>query len=103
MRKVSYLNGVLTVIAVMLTLLLVDRLTSRDASVLVGPAYAEPPTRDGGMVSAGEQRKMMIAELKKLTQKLEVLDHHLTSGTLRVKVTDMPPVKMVEPEPKKGE
>jgi hypothetical protein len=96
MRRCSYLNSVLTVIAVLLCLLVVGQLTtgrSDSGGVVSSPAYAAPPS-GGGLISGGEQRRMMITELRKLNQRVASLEKKLTAG-VRVKVTEMPPVRVL--------
>jgi hypothetical protein len=92
MRRNGYLNGVLTVIAVLLGLLVLD------ARPGAGPAAARAQSEDqpgegAGLISAGEQRKQMIAELRRISARLERLDARL-NAVLNVKVTEMPAVKL---------
>lgn len=97
MRRNGYTNGVLTVIAGLLALNLVSG--GADAPGVLPEAQAQPgagPTDSGsGLISASEQRKVMIAELRRLTSKMDRLEAKLNSG-LSVKVTEMPAVKQAE-------
>ncbi|HYE63904.1 MAG TPA: hypothetical protein VD997_18075 [Phycisphaerales bacterium] len=61
----------------------------------VSTAYAQQGG-DEGMVSAAEQRKVMISELRNLSSRMERLESTLARG-VNVKVTDMPPVRMADP------
>lgn len=94
-RRLSYLNGVLTVIAVCLALLVIDRLDLGTPSAEAGPTAQ--PDRGAGLISAADQRKIMIAEIKRLTTKVEGVDKALKEG-ISVKVTDMPEIKLPEKE-----
>lgn len=96
-RRVAYLNVVLTAIAVLLALLLVDR--QGVAGWLAPPgaraqasAADDPQSSAQSLVSASEQRKLMIAELKRLAGKLDRIEAKLNAG-LNVKVTEMPAAK----------
>jgi hypothetical protein len=58
-------------------------------------AFAQPSGEEG-LVSAAEQRKVMIAELRSLSSRIERVESVLAKG-ISVKVTDMPPVKLADP------
>lgn len=51
---------------------------------------------DEGLVSAAEQRKVMISELRNLSSRVERMESTLAKG-LTVKVSDMPPVRLADP------
>ena len=57
----------------------------------------QPATRDGGddsgLVSAAEQRKVMIAELRSLNSRMEHMEAVLAKP-MSVKVIDMPPIQV---------
>lgn len=94
-RSRGYQNAMLTLIAVMVGLGLLERQLSPDG--LAGPAgaSAQGPTDpdQGGLMNALEQRKVMIAELRSIGARLDKLDAKLAQG-LSVKVVDMPPIKL---------
>jgi hypothetical protein len=94
MRRNGYLNGVLTVIAVLLALLLADRhLAGSSAGTALAAAPEDQPTGEGaGLISASEQRKQMIAELRRMAARLERIEARLGAG-ISVKVTEMPELK----------
>jgi hypothetical protein len=107
MRRANYLSGILTVNAILLTALVADRLLGGEphglgAALSPAPAVAgQPDTSEaGGLVSAADQRKVMIAELRKLGGRLEKIEAKLSSG-ISVKVTDMPEMKL-PPAPKES-
>jgi len=84
MGSVRYLNGVLTVIAVLLTL---NLWTSWNVP-LAQTASAAPnstPT-GGGIPNAGAQRQQIVDLLKKLNQQTDELISLFKSGQARVKV-----------------
>lgn len=82
-----YLNTVLTMIAVLLTLNFWTRWTGGPTDrlpLLPAPAYAV------GIPDAGHQRKQMVDELKRLSHQVEALTGLFRSGQARVKM-EMPP------------
>src|SRR5690606_16811220 len=93
MRRRSYSNLMLTVIAGLLALSLVDRATSTEGSIASVTAPAHAQNQPGEMVSAAQQRKMMIAEIKGLGERIDRLDKTMRSG-INVKVTEMPRVRL---------
>lgn len=94
MRRRGYSNLMLTVIAALLALNLADRATSPAGSIasVATQAHAQQ-SQPGEMVSAAQQRKLMIAEIKSLGERIDKLDKTMRSG-LSVKVTEMPPVRL---------
>ncbi len=92
----SYTNVMLTVIAGLLGVIAFDRasvdLTSRANAQPVEDVQPEDPT---GRVSAAEQRKVMITELRNISVRLDRVEAALSRG-ISVKVVDMPPVRMQE-------
>jgi hypothetical protein len=91
MRRLGYQNAALTAIAVFLGLSLVNGggVTSPSS------ASAQPENESpGGLISASEQRKVMIAELKAMNGRLERIESKLAAGGVNVKVTDMPALKL---------
>lgn len=99
MRRRGYSNLMLTVIAALLALNLVDRATSTEGGGSVAsmaqPAHAQSAQPGGELVSAAQQRKMMIAEIKSLGERIDRLDKTMRSG-ISVKVTEMPRVRLEE-------
>lgn len=96
-RRVGYLNVVLTAIAVLLTLLVLDGHAARGVSAASsaraqGPGSDDPHASAQALVSASEQRKLMIAELRKIGTRMERIESKLT-GVVSVKVTEMPSQK----------
>lgn len=98
-RTLSYLNSVLTAIAVLLGMLVLGQYgtpTSAQSGVATmtaagGEGDDDGPTSDG-RVSAAEQRKIMIAELRAMSKKLDHVSEAMNKG-LNVKVTQMPDIK----------
>ncbi len=95
-RPRAYLNVVLTAIAVLLALLVLDGRGARDWSSEARAQVGSPPDDPGAsgqaMVSASEQRKTMIAELRRVASRLERIESKLATG-INVKVTEMPAQK----------
>lgn len=97
-----YTNAALTVIAGVLVL---NWLAT--PSDFVGRANAQPaddmeiaPDDPSGRISAAEQRKQMIQELRGLSARMERIESALTRG-INVKVTDMPAMKQSAEKPAK--
>lgn len=89
-RPRLYTNAALTLIAGLLaiqTFGVHESSLLRQASAQIG----EPTEDEGGRVSAADQRKQIIAELRTLGQRLERMDALLQRG-LSVKVTEMPQI-----------
>lgn len=81
MSNLRYLNGILTVLALLLALQLWTTWMASPAPVSVAsPAYAQ------GIPDAGAQRLQVIDQLKLLNQKTEELKSLLMSGKVQVKV-----------------
>jgi hypothetical protein len=91
----SYANAALTVIALFLGVIAVDRVTASapvaGAQQRAGQPSSEPT--EGGMISAQEQRKQMIAELRGMSQRLDRIEGTLSKG-ISVKVTEMPELRL---------
>lgn len=94
MRRRSYLNAVLSVIAVCLVLLTIDRMNERDITpaAVAQPVVTSQP-EGGGLVAAADQRKAMIAELRGLSVRMERIEGLLARG-ISVKVSEMPELKL---------
>jgi hypothetical protein len=92
-----YTNAALTIIAGLLGVIALDR-----SGPLVSQANAQqhqPATHgggddeaDAGRVSAADQRKVIIAELRNLSSRVDHLEGTLSKG-ISVKVTEMPPIQ----------
>lgn len=101
MRRTGYQNAVLTAIAVLLALGLIDR-RSGGGIVELASAQAQPGDPDhGGMTNELEQNKQIIAELRLMNGKLERLESKISAG-LSVKVTSMPAIQVNEAGGKKN-
>ncbi|MBT8485401.1 MAG: hypothetical protein HKO59_06100 [Phycisphaerales bacterium] len=95
MRQGNYLNGILTVNALLLAGLLWTQVA--DAPALAADAVAGPPVRNP--LDAGAQRQRMIdsintmnrsldGSLRELTRTVGKMNQTLTSGRLRVEVSN---------------
>jgi len=95
-RRSGYQNAMLTAIAVLLALGVIDRHAGSGDRVdrLTAPraALAQPQT-DGGLANKLDQNKQIISQLQMLNGKLDRIEAKLSSG-ISVKVTDMPPLKL---------
>ncbi len=81
MRSLRYLNTILTVLAVLLSLQLYTAWMAPDAPSVATPAHAQD-----GIPNAGAQRKEMIDVLKRVSQQVEELNGQFKSGRARVQV-----------------
>lgn len=87
----TYLNGVLTAIAVLLGVIALKP-AELSSTALAQPAVKSPAdTGDTALTNAAEQRKVMITELKNLSKRVEKVESMLTKG---IKVTEMPELKL---------
>ena len=87
MNSLRYLNGVLTVIAILMALGLWTRWTDGTNAVsrpLIASAHA------AGIPDAGGQRQQMVNELKRMSQQVEKLADLFRTGQARVQL-DSPP------------
>ena len=80
MRSLRYLNGILTVLAVLLGLQLWTSWTTSPSVDMATPAYAQ------GIPDAGAQRAQIIDQLKLLNSNTAELKGLLLSGKAQVKV-----------------
>jgi hypothetical protein len=91
MKTLRYLNTVLTLIAVLLTLNLYAQLTATPAGAAVSPttqALAADQPRGVGSTAAREAAQ--LEELRDLNAQVARLAAALTDGSVRVKVDSMP-------------
>lgn len=93
----------MAVIAVMLGYLVLDRVDARGVSGRGAAAVASGSQPDGqsGLISAADQRKQMIAELKLISQRIDAVERRLAKP-LQVKVLEMPAQKE-KPAPAAGQ
>lgn len=92
----TYTNVMLTLVAGLLAISVLGRATSLSSTAF---ADTTQPEEGSGLVSAAEQRKAMISELKAIASRLDRLDATM-SKVLNVKVLEMPPVKLQGGAPK---
>jgi hypothetical protein len=92
----SYLNAVLTVIAVMLGLNLLVQASSLPAGSSAAHASTAPAQPGVAQIpNAAEQRRAMIVALEAMNRRLTSIETKLDKG-LSVKVTEMPAVTVSE-------
>ncbi len=84
MLRLRYLNSVLTVIAVLLTINLYTLWTVTPGGAALSPSPSM--AAEGGVVDARVQRKDMIDQLKQLNSELSAMHRTLSSGNVRVQV-----------------
>lgn len=104
-RQGTYLNIAVSVLTGVLAMNVLGSREPVGISTAQANAPASAPPADAGddsvngRISAAEQRKQIIAELKTLNQKFDRVDSMLKSG-ISVKVTDMPASKEAKSESK---
>lgn len=100
-----YANTLLTLMAGFVLAMMLDRGQGSLISIADAQHAQQPSSRGGdgdeGMVSAAEQRKVMIAELRSLNSRMEHMEAVLAKP-MSVKVIDMPPIKLQD-QPDKGD
>lgn len=89
MRRRNYLNGILTVNAVLITGLLWVQVA--DQPLLANSATAQSSRVRAPVLGTYDfaQRQKIIDELGKLTQSLEAIKKQIESGTIKVEVTNL--------------
>jgi len=99
MRQLTYLNGILTLNAVLLTGVLWTQVAgtpvlaqAADAQVVGADAAGIP-----GIPNAGSQRERMIQLLEQLGGKLDAMSTSLQSGKTRVEVSNLDEIKLEMP------
>jgi len=93
-RPGTYTNALLTLIALLLGVALMQRAGPEEAGAGPGAAMAalEPPAGPGrgtGLISAADQRKIMISEIRRIGSRLERIESALSRG-ISVRVTELP-------------
>jgi len=89
MRRLNYLNVILTVLAIVLSALLWVEVVDR---VQLAPvAEAGPPP---GIPDAGQQRLQMVKELQKLNKAFSQMAGGFEDSEFKVEVISMPPVEI---------
>ena len=87
MRSLRYLNSVLTLIALLLTLNLITMWSvspSSDVLSFDSNAHAQ------GTISAGQQRQDMTDQLKQVNLNINQINENLTNGNVRVQIQAIP-------------
>jgi hypothetical protein len=92
MRSLRYLNSVLTVLAVLLTLQLFTAWTTSPAMI------SDAQAAGSGIPDAGAQRKQIVDELKLLNSKVNQLNTMFSSGAAKVTV-----IRTTDDDKKRGE
>ncbi|MEE9404963.1 MAG: hypothetical protein V3V20_08715 [Algisphaera sp.] len=91
MKHLRYLNSVLTVIAILLTLSLYTQLTSPSHGPVASfatPAHAAE--RAKGVGSQAARQEAMVKSLESLVKSVDQLNANLTNGSARVQVENFP-------------
>jgi hypothetical protein len=104
-----FTNTILTLIAALLLAMMLDRGQGSLIPLAQAQHQSQPRSSGGdgggddeGRVSAAEQRKVIIAELRNLNARMEHMESVL-SKPLTVKVTEMPPVQINDKGDKKDD
>lgn len=90
-------NALTAVVAIMLGVLVLDRVEQRGVQGSGQAAHAsDQPEAGGSLISAAEQRKQMIVELRNISQRLAAVEQRLAKP-IQVKVIEMPVQKEKAP------
>lgn len=95
MRKDGYRNGVLTLIALLLGVMVLGQGAGpSEAGAQVAHAGGDPTRPEGGgLISAAEQRKHILSEMRAMRAQMDAIQSTLSKG-LSVKVTEMPEIRL---------
>jgi len=88
MKQTTYLNTILTVLAILLAANLWMGVQTTQGGALFSSA-SEAHAAGDGIPNAGSQRKAIVDELRKLNGKTDAISNLLTSGKVRV-IADIP-------------
>ena len=91
-RQGTYLNVILTVNAVLLSVLIWTQLAPKP--VMADTATAQYNTRRGGIPNAGEQRQKLIKGMQDVKASVDSTRKLLESGKLRVQVTNLDEIRL---------
>lgn len=86
MKRNTYLNGVLTAIAVLLGALVWIQVTASESG---NQALAQSRTERRGLPNAAAQRKAIVDAIKELQKEVESQNKVFESGTLKVHVVNI--------------
>lgn len=92
MKTLRYLNTVLTVIAILLTLNVYVQLTGTSAGASVS-TIQEAHAADKPARGVGSSAQAQLDQLKAINENLSRLSGKLTDGSMRVKVDSMPAIE----------
>jgi len=87
MNSLRYLNGVLTVIAILLVIQISTAGQQAEALSISSPAMASPASYGAAFPNASSQRKQMVTELSGLNKQVEKLASLFRSGQAKVQVS----------------
>jgi hypothetical protein len=83
-------NALTVIVAIMLGVLVLDRVEQRGIHGSGQAALASgQPESGGSLISAADQRKQIIAEIRVISQRLDAIDKRLAKP-IQVKVVEMP-------------
>ncbi|MBB6430027.1 hypothetical protein [Algisphaera agarilytica] len=90
MKTLRYLNTVLTVIAILLTLNVYIQLTGTPAGAAVSVAQEAHASEKKPVRGVGSSAQAQLDQLKEINENLARLSGKLTDGSVRVKVDSLP-------------
>jgi len=98
-RRTSYLNGILSVLAALLAMDIAVRVLGPGQALVGGSeavAQDKQPGEGAGLLNPEDQRKQIIAELRRISKQADAIKARLDAG---LKITDMPEVKVAKEKP----
>ncbi|MEM8737221.1 MAG: hypothetical protein AAGG38_01920 [Planctomycetota bacterium] len=91
MKSLRYLNSVLTVLAILLTLNVYLQLAGTSAGAAVSTVnVAHAKDRPKGVGSTAAREQAQLEELRNISRTMTQLNTALTNGSIRVKVDSLP-------------
>jgi len=100
MRQTTYLNGILTLNAVLLAGVLWTQVASRPLLAQNADAQVSNAQSMPGIPNSGAQREQMIRHLDRLNRNLEATMKVIEGGKVKVEVTNLKDIKIEQAQEK---
>ncbi len=97
MRRLTYLNAILTVNAGLLCGILWTQVVSTPLLVQSAEAQVSRAADLPGIPNAAGQREQMIRQLERVNRNIEAMTKIVESGKTRVEVTNLSDIKLEKP------
>lgn len=97
-RSQQFLNGILTVNAVLLAALVWTNVSDGPSRAEAAPLLPQADEVQGGVPNAGAQRERMISEIRALREDVRALEQAMSSGRVKVNVGNFAELKKIMDE-----